>query len=48
MAKLDIAREALPQDGRIKIASTRTHTRRIDSRLLLPTLSGEKIVMRLP
>ena len=49
MAKLDIAEKRLPQDGRIKI---RFHdngvTKDIDFRVsCLPTLFGEKIVMRL-
>ncbi len=49
MAKLDIAEKRLPQDGRIKI---RFHdngaSKEIDFRVsVLPTLFGEKIVMRL-
>jgi type IV pilus assembly protein PilB len=49
MAKLDIAEKRLPQDGRIKIrfASDGT-TKEIDVRAsCLPTLFGEKIVLRL-
>ena len=49
MAKLDIAEKRLPQDGRIKIRYSDGGTRRdIDFRVsCLPTLFGEKIVMRL-
>ncbi len=49
MAKLDIAEKRLPQDGRIKIRfSDNGQTRDIDFRVsCLPTLFGEKIVMRL-
>jgi type IV pilus assembly protein PilB len=49
MAKLDIAEKRLPQDGRIKIRfNDNGHSREIDFRVsVLPTLFGEKIVMRL-
>ncbi|MEO8679735.1 MAG: type IV-A pilus assembly ATPase PilB [Vicinamibacterales bacterium] len=49
MAKLDIAEKRLPQDGRIKIRfSDSGQTKEIDFRVsCLPTLFGEKIVMRL-
>ncbi len=50
MAKLDIAEKRLPQDGRIKIrfGDTEGGTKEIDFRVsCLPTLFGEKIVMRL-
>ncbi|MEW6320908.1 MAG: type IV-A pilus assembly ATPase PilB [Acidobacteriota bacterium] len=49
MAKLDIAEKRLPQDGRIKIRfSDNGSTKDIDFRVsVLPTLFGEKIVMRL-
>ncbi|MGQ0733437.1 MAG: type IV-A pilus assembly ATPase PilB [Acidobacteriota bacterium] len=49
MAKLDIAEKRLPQDGRIKIRfSDNGIPRDIDFRVsCLPTLFGEKIVMRL-
>jgi type IV pilus assembly protein PilB len=49
MAKLDIAEKRLPQDGRIKIRfSDNGVTKDIDFRVsCLPTLFGEKIVMRL-
>src|SRR5688500_335477 len=49
MAKLDIAEKRLPQDGRIKIRfSDNGNSREIDFRVsVLPTLFGEKIVMRL-
>ena len=49
MAKLDIAEKRLPQDGRIKIRFTDDGTPKdIDFRVsCLPTLFGEKIVMRL-
>ncbi|MSO60905.1 MAG: type IV-A pilus assembly ATPase PilB [Acidobacteria bacterium] len=49
MAKLDIAEKRLPQDGRIKIRfSDNGQARDIDFRVsCLPTLFGEKIVMRL-
>jgi len=49
MAKLDIAEKRLPQDGRIKIRfQDNGSTKDIDFRVsCLPTLFGEKIVMRL-
>ena len=49
MAKLDIAEKRLPQDGRIKIRfADNGPTKEIDFRVsCLPTLFGEKIVMRL-
>ena len=49
MAKLDIAEKRLPQDGRIKIRfSDNGDSKDIDFRVsCLPTLFGEKIVMRL-
>ncbi|MDO8680598.1 MAG: type IV-A pilus assembly ATPase PilB [Acidobacteriota bacterium] len=49
MAKLDIAEKRLPQDGRIKIRfSDHGEAKDIDFRVsCLPTLFGEKIVMRL-
>jgi len=49
MAKLDIAEKRLPQDGRIKIRFSDNGTQKeIDFRVsVLPTLFGEKIVMRL-
>jgi type IV pilus assembly protein PilB len=50
MAKLDIAEKRLPQDGRIKIrfGDAEGGTKEIDFRVsVLPTLFGEKIVMRL-
>ncbi len=49
MAKLDIAEKRLPQDGRIKLRlSADGNTQEIDFRVsCLPTLFGEKIVMRL-
>jgi type IV pilus assembly protein PilB len=49
MAKLDIAEKRLPQDGRIKIRfSDHGISKDIDFRVsCLPTLFGEKIVMRL-
>jgi len=49
MAKLDIAEKRLPQDGRIKIRfSDKGEARDMDFRVsCLPTLFGEKIVMRL-
>ncbi len=49
MARLDIAEKRLPQDGRIKARfSDRGQTREIDFRVsVLPTLFGEKIVLRL-
>src|SRR5947208_364302 len=49
MAKLDIAEKRLPQDGRIKIRfSDSGQQKEIDFRVsVLPTLFGEKIVMRL-
>jgi type IV pilus assembly protein PilB len=49
MAKLDIAEKRLPQDGRIKIRfSENGSPKEIDFRVsVLPTLFGEKIVMRL-
>ena len=49
MAKLDIAEKRLPQDGRIKIRMrVDDKSRELDFRVsVLPTLWGEKIVMRL-
>ena len=49
MAKLDIAEKRLPQDGRIMIKLTREGKKKeLDFRVsCLPTLFGEKIVMRL-
>ena len=49
MAKLDIAEKRLPQDGRIKIRfNDAGQSKDIDFRVsCLPTLFGEKIVMRL-
>jgi len=49
MSKLDIAEKRLPQDGRIKIRfQDAGKTKEIDFRVsCLPTLFGEKIVMRL-
>ena len=49
MAKLDIAEKRLPQDGRIKLRlSADGGVKEIDFRVsCLPTLFGEKIVMRL-
>ena len=49
MAKLDIAEKRLPQDGRIKL-KMKIHEKRkeLDFRVsVLPTLFGEKIVMRI-
>jgi len=46
MARLDISERRLPQDGRIKLRLSRTKT--VDFRVsVLPTLFGEKVVMRL-
>ena len=49
MARLDIAEKRLPQDGRIKARfNDRGKVREIDFRVsCLPTLFGEKVVMRL-
>jgi type IV pilus assembly protein PilB len=49
MSKLDIAEKRLPQDGRIKIRfNDQGKSKEIDFRVsVLPTLFGEKIVMRL-
>ncbi|MBZ5499279.1 MAG: type IV-A pilus assembly ATPase PilB [Acidobacteriia bacterium] len=49
MAKMDISEKRLPQDGRIKIRTTfHTKKKEIDYRVsTLPTLFGEKIVMRI-
>src|SRR5262245_5619628 len=49
MSKLDIAEKRLPQDGRIKIRfNEQGQQKEIDFRVsILPTLFGEKIVMRL-
>src|SRR6202008_1556991 len=49
MAKLDIAEKRLPQDGRIKIRFNEDGApKEIDFRVsVLPTLFGEKIVLRL-
>ena len=47
MARLDISEKRVPQDGRIQIAFHK-HGRPIDFRVsTLPTLFGEKVVMRL-
>jgi len=44
MAKLDITKRHIPQDGRIKV---RSDDRTVDVRVSsLPTSDGEKIVMR--
>ena len=46
ISKLDISEKRVPQDGRMKLALTKT--RSIDFRVsTLPTLFGEKIVMRI-
>jgi type IV pilus assembly protein PilB len=49
MAKMDISEKRLPQDGRIKIrTSFNSRKKEIDYRVsTLPTLFGEKIVMRI-
>ena len=49
MSKLDIAEKRLPQDGRIKIRYNESgEPKEIDFRVsMLPTLFGEKIVLRL-
>ncbi len=49
LAKLDIAEKRLPQDGRIKLkARIEGRMRELDFRVsVLPTLHGEKVVMRL-
>jgi type IV pilus assembly protein PilB len=49
MAKMDISEKRLPQDGRIKIRTTfDSRKKEIDYRVsTLPTLFGEKIVMRI-
>ena len=49
MAKLDIAEKRLPQDGRIKIKTkVNEKEKELDYRVsVLPTIFGEKIVMRL-
>ncbi len=49
MAKLDISEKRLPQDGRIMLRTTHENkTKVLDLRVsTLPTLFGEKIVMRL-
>jgi len=49
MAKLDIAEKRLPQDGRIKIKmKLQNKNKEMDYRVsVLPTLFGEKIVLRL-
>jgi type IV pilus assembly protein PilB len=45
MSRLDIAERRLPQDGRIKL---KTKGKEMDFRVsVLPTLFGEKIVLRL-
>lgn len=47
MARLDISEKRVPQDGRIQIAFHK-HSRPIDFRVsTLPTLFGEKVVMRI-
>jgi len=45
MSELDISQKRLPQDGRIQV---RIQNRKVDVRVsLLPTIFGEKVVMRL-
>lgn len=45
MANLDISERRLPQDGRIRAV---VHDRKVDLRMsTLPTVSGEKVVMRI-
>ncbi len=47
MARLDISEKRVPQDGRIQVAFSK-HGRPIDFRVsTLPTLFGEKVVMRI-
>lgn len=47
MAQLDIAEKRVPQDGRIKLNLSKT--KQIDFRVsTLPTLFGEKVVLRIP
>ncbi len=46
LSRLDIAERRVPQDGRMKMRLTRTHS--IDFRVsTLPTLFGEKVVIRI-
>ncbi len=46
ISRLDISERRIPQDGRLKLALSETHA--IDFRIsTLPTLFGEKIVMRI-
>jgi type IV pilus assembly protein PilB len=46
ISKLDISEKRVPQDGRMKLVLSKTHS--IDFRVsTLPTLYGEKIVMRI-
>ncbi|OIO70932.1 MAG: type IV-A pilus assembly ATPase PilB [Zetaproteobacteria bacterium CG12_big_fil_rev_8_21_14_0_65_55_1124] len=46
LARLDISERRMPQDGRIKLRLSKTKT--VDFRVsVLPTLFGEKVVMRL-
>lgn len=48
LARLDIAEKRLPQDGRMQVRTAGPQPRVIDCRLsTLPTLAGEKIVIRL-
>src|SRR5690242_7145849 len=49
MSKLDISEKRLPQDGRIKIkVKVDSRSRELDFRVsMLPTLFGEKVVLRL-
>ena len=47
MASLDIAERRLPQDGRIKLKIGKGNARWTSASRVLPTLFGEKIVMRL-
>lgn len=45
MAELDISQKRLPQDGRVQV---RIQSRKVDVRVsLLPTIFGEKVVMRI-
>ena len=48
LAKLDIAEQRLPQDGRLTISSGDVMSHEIDCRVsTMPTLFGEKVVIRL-
>ena len=47
ISKLDISEKRVPQDGRMKLVLSKTQARSTSASRTLPTLFGEKIVMRI-